>query len=479
MNASLPVALVCGASGLSGQSAARLLRALGHTVILSDRNADVDLSELKAIGCEDVRPREDVELLEAYSVGLVVTAPGVPLSNPIFQAARERNIPIRGENDFGFEVLRKLLRANGADPLFVGITGTDGKSTTTALLTHLLNTGVSDCRAVACGNYGVPLSRLALDVHNGDTGARVYVVECSSFQLEAVQTFHPHVAILLNVAADHLDRYDSFDDYLATKVRIGANQQSDDLFLIPHSLLARVESVGRELRSQGFAFQGRLRTLQLESLTNADDNPLYLQNQKIAERGDFSRPARHDFMNLMFALSALEHLLQRGKLHWNPGDMRTALTVFKGLPHRMEPAGRDDARNIEFINDSKATTVNAVLAALQSFRGRRIHLLAGGRAKGTAFHDLAGHPDVWLYPFGEAAAEIQSATGTADIYPDLKSAFEAAVKNAENQKERGSSATLILLSPGCASYDAFTSYTQRGDYFKELVSQWIHRSTHG
>ncbi|MCR9143177.1 MAG: UDP-N-acetylmuramoyl-L-alanine--D-glutamate ligase [bacterium] len=552
--------LICGAGGLSGRSLAQLCLRLGARVILSDRNAEADLNdalnaalrEAKHDGSDrlvDARPREDRDLLSEYQIDMVITGPGVPLSGDLFAAAGEASIKIRGENDFASEVIALACeRAMLPAPLIAGVTGTDGKSTTVAMLERLVNQATG-LRAIACGNYGLPLSQLVLDCFPEDGPATlppVLVVECSSFQLELVESFHPDVAVVLNIADDHLDRYVDRRSYLNAKLNIVNRQNERDVFLAPQSIYE--QAVDRPyLHSQSGAAAGGLNGGGVESRVQSDfgdfDGPrdaadtvqvhsgrprrivvptvneepvpdtLRYRERELLPAADFPLPGIHNQENLRFALKALEcledasvHYL-RG-MHVNLERLATALRNFRGLPHRMEicvPGGaepavdervRNDGRpSMLYLNDSKATTVQAVVAALASFpeAQQRVFLLCGGRAKGADFGELGGRENVELFPYGEAGAQIAERTGTNAVFADLESAFiaanqaarawaglepnsKAAEDNSDSLKDsekhsQSKRQAIVLLSPACASYDAYSSYQSRGEHFRELVER--------
>ena len=496
--------LICGAGGVSGRSLAELCLRSGARVVLSDRNAEADPGDYVTAALEassdrviDARPREDRNLLTDYAVDLVITGPGVPLVGDVFVAAREAAIPVRGENDFACEMIFQLCeRAMLPAPLVVGVTGTDGKSTTVALIAHLVNqaTGV---RAIECGNFGLPLSQLALDAFPDEGPGNlppVLVVECSSFQLELVQSFHPDVALILNIADDHLDRYPDRQAYLDAKLNIMNCQDERDVLLAPENILSQAAAriaAGRAGQRPPSGSGGR-DTIRVQtgrprliSVPTVRETPvpamLTYRDRELLASSEFTLPGLHNQENLRFALLALQALEDasvhylRG-LHVNAARLADAIRSFRGLPHRMEVCRPDpDPDTITFLNDSKATTVQAVVAALASFTApvQRVFLLCGGRAKGADFGDLGGRENVVLFPYGEAGPQIAERTGTNEVYAELESAFAAAVNLAfDYVKQEPAGEAIVLLSPGCASYDAYSSYHARGEHFRNLVAQW-------
>ncbi len=466
--------LICGAGGLSGRFVAELCVRLGARVLLSDRSEQAAwpptvAASIAAGVARDLRPRDDAalldEILNESALDLVITAPGVPLASPLLQAVQARGIPLRGENDFAYEILRKLCERDGrAMPHLIAVTGTDGKSTTTALIAHLI-AGACGVRALACGNIGRPLSQVIVEANEAD----VLVVECSSFQLELVQEFAPDVAVILNLADDHLDRYDNLDAYLNAKLNVLKQMRAPAVFLAPLWIVERARSV----------VSGESPPKLSPITTIADSGVperLHYAGADLTAAADLPLPGVHNQENLRFALAVLEALdtVAGEGLTVDRTKLVEAVRSFQGLEHRMEVVAEQG--NLLYINDSKATTVQAAAAALASFTqaGERVFLLCGGKPKGTDFRELGGRENVVLFPFGEAGPGIVTAVGRAQIhvaapFADLKTAFEAARKAAEVYVRNEGGRAIILLSPACASFDAFASYAERGRFFRELV----------
>jgi len=461
-------ALILGAGGSSGRAAALLARRLGARVILADDRKMGGLEELFTPeeldddsgreGFLDARGEPESSLLSSYSPDFLLTAPGVPLASEVFRLAREAGRPVYGENDFAYGA----LRARGDDSFVAGVTGTDGKSTTVALLAHLINEA-SDCTAIPCGNYGLPLSRIALEREN-PPAKRALIVECSSFQLEPTRFFHPEVAMILNLARDHQDRYESEEDYLRAKLRITENQSPEDLLLLDPEVARRARNL-----PEGFHTPARAEIIDASSALprafGLDENAL--------ER--FSLPGAHNRLNLLFALFGLARLVERRDARVERDRLLAALASFRGLPHRLEGAGETDG--LVFVNDSKATTVQATLRALEACLANdpiAVCVLLGGRDKGADFSLLPrGERRLRYFPYGEAGPLIARALGDRNVLPDMKSAFQAATEAAETYGGEGRA--LVLLSPGCASFDEFSSYADRGARFKELAREYLER----
>lgn len=436
--------LVTGALGKSGRAAAKLLADLGAHVLLSDSDGARPIpAELN--GSVDVRPREDEALLSEHSVEIVVTAPGVPLSGPLFAEARRRGIPVYGENDLALGLIQER-----SAPWIIAVTGTDGKSTTTALTAHLFNSlGIP---ALPCGNFGVPLSSLVLS-----DLPRVLVVECSSFQLEPAEFMHAHCSMILNLSQDHLDRYASLAEYLAAKLNVTCRQTDADVLLAPRDLLVKA--------------QGPVRKKAIEDLAFARESAICFPGEsggkEILPADRFHLPGAHNRINLNCALFALDDYAKRNGRLVDLAGLASAVESFRGLPHRMQPAG--EANGVVYINDSKATTVQAALSGLTAFENRKVILLCGGYDKGLNYGELRGKSAVIL-PFGQAGAKIAADTGAPAVYESLEAALRAAQKEAEGFARSGEK-PVVYLGPACASYDAYNSYEERGDHFTAMVKQ--------
>lgn len=425
-------ALVVGLAR-SGRAAALLLAREGWTVVAVDR-AEVDAPELTAAGVE-VRAPSD----EPVPADLVVRSPGVPREAPPLAAAYAAGTPVWSEIELASRVLPNPL---------MGITGTNGKTTTTELLAHLLRSGGLD--AVACGNQGTPLSGLVGQVHPDAW----LVAECSSFQLEDVPTFRPRAAVLLNITPDHLDRYPDMAAYAAAKRNLFAHQQAGDLAILPGNDVAPGAASARRVVASGAHgpdavawADGGLHVAGLGLVAAWDDVPL---------RG------AHNRENVMAAAAMAAHA------GLDAAQIAAGLASFPGVPHRLEVVGV--VNGVTFVNDSKATNPAAAIAALDAYP-ERVILIAGGSSKGTPFGDLAAAARggvISAHLIGQTAPEIAAALGdvglTSVSHPDLESAVHAAFAEARP-------GDVVLLAPACASFDQFTSYEHRGDVFREYARE--------
>ena len=436
----------------SGTAAARLCASRGARVKATDRRAATELGPLSALesaGVELALGGHDVA--DFTGADLVVVSPGVPLSLPEIAEARRQGVPVLGEVELGWRLLRRPVPA-------VGVTGTNGKSTTTALAGVLFQ---QDRRAFAGGNLGTPLCELLLQGRDVD----VLVLELSSFQIEGLELFRPAVAACLNLTPDHLDRYRDLGDYAAAKARLFMNQQAGD-FAVANARDPRSLAMASTSRGQLFTFgfgdpeprSARDPSGQGEVLLRlpAGEERYALRNRAL--RG------RHNRENAMAAVLC-------ARLLGVPGSrVQAGLDEFRGLPHRLE-VGREHG-GVEWVNDSKATNVDSTQVGLAAFpaSGPRVILVMGGRGKGAPYTGLRPlFPDrvKALFTIGEDAPAVERDLG--DLVPTERAGtLSAAVARAAAAASPGDA---VLLSPACASYDQFRNYEERGETFRQLVME--------
>ena len=385
-------------------------------VVGVDRRDDLDAGRLREAGVEVVLGADDPELLDG--VDLLVKSPGVPPAAPLAAAARERGLTVWSEVELGFRLL--------ANPI-LGVTGTNGKTTTSELLGAIFRAAGKDV-AVA-GNVGRPLSGL-----DGALGEGAWIVcELSSFQLEDIDAFRPHIAVLLNLAPDHLDRHETLDDYRAAKLRIFENQTAEDVAVVP----------------RGFdVIPGEARRIEFS-----------LEDALPAEPGI---PGEHNRENAAAATAAAR------AAGISDEAIAKALRRFEGVPHRLELVG--EVRGVRFVNDSKATNPEAAERALSAYPPG-IRLILGGSKKRSSYSSLAREASARgvakAYLIGDAADEIAEALARAGVRFADSGTLEQAVADAFADAEPGE---VVLLSPACASYDQFRDFEERGERFRDLVA---------
>jgi UDP-N-acetylmuramoylalanine--D-glutamate ligase len=426
----------------SGQAAARLLAARGETVRAADSGHPEAAAGLEGAGVEVSLDTDGVALLEGTRT--VVKSPGVPREAPVIAAALERGVEVVGELELAWRTLPNR---------FVGVTGTNGKTTTVELLGHLYRTA-GEPVAVA-GNVGTPLSGLPGEVAPDAT----VVCECSSFQLEDASAFAPECAVFLNLAPDHLDRHADLESYLAAKLRIFANQGNDDVavYNADEPELAGVDLGGCARRIAFCHGAGPDCEVSLSGGTIFNDGEPLLA---VGELGLFGE---HNVANAMAAAAAaLSMGLDREAV-------REGLRSFAGVPHRLEPVA--EIGGVRFVNDSKATNVASAAVGLRAFEGG-VHAILGGSEKGEPFAQL-------LDSVRERCVACYLTGATADrLARELAPALEAGVPlhrctDLEEAAARAAAAAapgeVVLLSPACASFDSFENFERRGDRFREIV----------
>jgi UDP-N-acetylmuramoylalanine--D-glutamate ligase len=423
--------LVVGA-GVSGRAAARLARRLGHQVVVYDQDRYVG-HDLSSEGFTLVTGEWSMELLEG--IDLVVTSPGVPEHAAPVSDTIDRHVTLWSELEFAARDTRVPI---------VAVTGTNGKTTVTGLITEMLRRGGS--KVTAAGNIGTPLSDVVREPWD------LLVVEASSFQLRFVEGFRPDVAVVLNVAADHLDWHGSVDAYRRAKARICGNQTSEDVLVYDAddegaseiAALAASRTIpvsGRRMPPGGAGIvDGTLRIAEvmLDIGNLAVSDPAYLVDLAAA------------------GMAALE----AGAA---PDAVSEAAVAFRPGAHRREVIGTWSG--VAWVNDSKATNPHAALASIAAFES--VVLIAGGRNKDLDLSDVVSAPNLRaVVAIGEAAEElIAAAKGSVHGAESIREAVELA----DGLTEVGDT---VLLAPGCASFDMFESYAARGDAFKAAVRAW-------
>lgn len=430
--------LVIGA-GKSGTAAANFLAARGEEVVLADSKPDpivpypLDQRVVRAFG------RDDDSLLDDDAT--IVLSPGVPMSSPLLRRAMARSIPIIAEVELAFRHLRGTV---------IAVTGSNGKSTTTALIGEILRSAGRD--PIVAGNIGEPLIA-AVDA----SAPRVYVLELSSFQLETIHTFRAQVALLLNITPDHMDRYATLEDYAAAKHRIFRNQEPGDFAIVNASEAREIASPARVWRFSA--------TQSVDSGAFADGQDLVMRLEGQERRIPRSALRLQGAPNVENALAAW---LAARAVGVDDVDVQIAFGSFSGLPHRMVLVREE--KGVRWINDSKGTNVDATLKSLEGFPEKSVILILGGKDKAGEFErmrDLVAAKARAVLTIGSAASRIEEALGgTTSIVPagDMEHAVRWAGENAKPGET-------ILLSPACASFDQYRNFEHRGEHFEQLVRE--------
>ena len=444
-------ATVIGAAR-SGMAVARLLASAGARVLLSELGA-APQAQRAALEASGVTVESGGHSRRALEADIFIISPGVPTTAPIVRAAQGAGLAILSE----LEVASWFCEA----PL-IAITGSNGKTTTTSLLGYVFTNAGRD--TVIAGNIGEPLSTCVRDISK----EAVVVLEVSSFQLDHIETFRPRVSVLLNITPDHLDRYGGdYSRYAQSKLRIFRNQRDDDVLVYNYDdtlVREHVERFGttNDVRSIPFSYRESL-----QKGASLRDGAIILRvhrrEEYLMEARDLALQGRHNLHNSMAAAVAARVLDVQCDV------LRESLQSFEGVPHRLEFVREYDG--VRYINDSKATNVNALWYALESFR-EPVVLLAGGRDKGNDYSSLK--PLVSsnvraLIGFGESADTVIRELGHLAESAAAVATLEEATLRARQSARPGD---VVLLSPACSSFDLFESYTHRGETFKRLVQRF-------
>ncbi len=442
--------------GLSGIAASCLLARRGVRVIACDDKPLAQLTgeaaELHRLGVTLRCGTGGADVFKGCDV--VIASPGVPASSLQLASARAAGARVMAEVELASRFLSGEL---------IGITGSNGKSTVTALIGEILKTAGIPARV--CGNFGTPLTAVAeadLALPPSEARAVRYVVELSSFQLEGIETLRPRIAILLNLSPDHQDRYSSSGDYFAAKARIFMNQMGDDIAIVNWDDAPSRELTER-LAARLFPFS---LTQDMEEGAVSSGGRLVLRRQGGEEvfmsPSEVPIPGRHNLENVLAAAAAAAHSGVAA------AAIAKAVRGFRGLPHRLEFVMQ--VAGVSYYNDSKATNVGATLRALESFEAP-IVLLLGGYDKGGDFDSLRG-PISWpgrirtMVTFGKAGDDIARRLEGAAPKTLRCGSLVDAVKAAAGAARPGD---IVLLAPGCASFDAYTGFDKRGEDFRAHV----------
>jgi len=431
---------------IAGQAVARELVRRGESVVLADDAvSDLHKAFSKQIGMPLVALTSSSEIQQVLnSVARVAPAPGIPEGHPVIVAARELGVEICSE----LEIAYRYERDSPSEPRpMVGITGTDGKTTTTMMTVAILES--AGLRTMAVGNTDVPL------ISALNTDARAFAVECSSFRLAHTQQFRMCASAWLNFAPDHLDWHPNLNDYFEAKAKMWAHCVEGDVAVAPFDDLRIIKAAqASNARIVTFGIAGG----DYHSFEGWLCGPM----GRIMPISEMGRSLPHDVSN---ALAAIAVCLEAGLA--NVADVASALQIFKNAPHRIQFVG--EKGGVRWFNDSKATSPHAVSVALNSFEN--IVLIAGGKNKGLDLSALAEQPSRMraVVAIGDASDEVAHAfTGVCEI--KRATSMQEAVNMADSFAQDGD---VVLLSPGCTSYDWYANYGQRGEDFMKCVGKLL------
>ena len=436
--------------GKSGVAATKLLLADGKRVYVSDAGSAFHLEDI-ARQLRDIGAAVDTgghDLARVARASKVVVSPGIdPSATPIV-AALEARVPIVSEIEIALQYL--------ADTRVIAVTGTNGKTTTTALIGHILR-GLGE-EAVDAGNIGMPLSDLA----RHDARPDWIALEMSSFQLHDTPSLDPVVGVLTNLSPDHLDRYPTEDDYYADKALLFANSSKDSRWVLNLDD-PRVQDMAKRAKGTHFTF-----SLREKSDAWYDDaaGKLMLREDTLMSRGELNLLGNHNVANALAAALAVTVADEKFNTSEAREGIASALRGFEALHHRLEIVG--EVNGVQWINDSKATNVSSALVAIAGMK-RPTVLLLGGRHKGEPYTSLAEpiRKNVKkIIAYGEAGPLIEE--DLKDVVPleKLGSDFDEVMRRARESAEPGDA---VLMSPACSSYDMFRNYEERGERFRKIA----------
>lgn len=422
----------------SGEAAARLLEKLGAIVTVNDGkpfDENPAAQSLLEEGIKVVCGSHPLELLDE-NFELMVKNPGIRYDNPMVARAIEKNIPVITEVELAYMI---------SDAPIIGITGSNGKTTTTTMIAETLNNGGQS--GLLSGNIGFPASEVAQTATDKDT----LVMELSSFQLMGTDTFHPHIAVITNLMPTHIDYHGTFENYVAAKWNIQKNMTADDFVVLNFN-----QDLAKELAKKTAAQVVPFSTTEKVDGAYLDGDTLYFKDEAIMKASEIGVPGSHNVENALatIAVAKLSGIANEA--------IKETLAHFGGVKHRLQALG--EVNGVKFYNDSKSTNILATQKALSGFDNSKVILIAGGLDRGNEFDELV--PDITgvklMVILGESAPRVKRAADKANVpYVDAKDVADAA-RIAYSKAEAGE---VVLLSPANASWDMYKSFEVRGDEF--------------
>ena len=444
----------------TGISTLKYLYKSQSNIIVNDIKQESDLKEI----LEELKELSNIQFIlgkhisDISNIDLVVVSPGVPLDLPFIKKIKESNIEIIGEVELAY----RALSTNKNMPRIIGITGTNGKTTTTSLTGELFKNAKKDTYIV--GNIGNPV----IDIVESVNQESFVVSELSSFQLESINSFNPRISAVLNITPDHLNRHHTMENYIDAKAKIFSNQEKNDITILNYDDLT-TRNLNQKSNGTVYYFSTN-ENLSLENIKGAyvdSDGHIIInidEEVKLMHKNELSLPGIHNLQN------SLATALIGYTSNIDIEIIKTTLSTFGGVEHRQEFVR--ELNGVKYINDSKATNPDSTIKALNSY-DNSIILIAGGMDKNNDFKELATEickNTKGLIVFGETASEIQKQarlSGYNKIISKVKN-LEEAVKLASRLSTQGD---IVLLSPACASWDMYKNFEERGNEFKELVNK--------
>lgn len=422
----------------SGEAAARLLTKLKAIVTVNDGKPFDENPSAQALledGIKVICGSHPLELLDE-NFELMVKNPGIRYDNPMVARALEKGIPVITEVELAYLI---------SEAPIIGITGSNGKTTTTTMIADVLNNGGQS--GLLSGNIGFPASKVAQTATAQDT----LVMELSSFQLMGVESFHPHIAVITNLMPTHIDYHGSFEDYVAAKWNIQKNMTDADFMVLNFN-----QDLSKELAQKTQATVVPFSTFERVDGAYLENGTLYFKGEAVMKADEIGVPGSHNIENALATIAV-------AKLSGIANDaIKETLSHFGGVKHRLQALG--EVRGVKFYNDSKSTNILATQKALSGFDNSKVILIAGGLDRGNEFDELV--PDIaglkLMVILGESAPRVKRAADKAGVaYVDAKDVAEASHLAFEN----ASAGDIVLLSPANASWDMYKNFEVRGDEF--------------
>ena len=428
----------------SGESAARLLDKLGAIVTVNDGKPFEENPAAQSLleeGIKVVTGGHPLELLDE-DFALMVKNPGIPYSHPMIKKALEKGIPVLTEVELAYLI---------SDAPIVGITGSNGKTTTTTMIGEVLTAAGQN--GLLSGNIGYPASQVAQTATDKDT----LVMELSSFQLMGIQEFHPEIAVITNLMPTHIDYHGSFEAYVEAKWNIQSNMTAADYLVLNFN-----QELAKELATKTNATVVPFSTLEKVDGAYLEDGLLYFRGEKVMAADEIGVPGSHNVENALATIAV-------AKLRGVDNEIiKETLSAFGGVKHRLQFV--DQINGVKFYNDSKSTNILATQKALSGFDNSKVVLIAGGLDRGNEFDELV--PDIKglkkMIILGQSAERVKRAADKAGVaYVDATDIADATRKAYELAKE----GDVVLLSPANASWDMYANFEVRGDLFIDTVAE--------
>lgn len=428
----------------SGESAARLLDKLGAIVTVNDGKPFEENPAAQSLleeGIKVVTGGHPLELLDE-DFALMVKNPGIPYSNPMIEKALAKGIPVLTEVELAYLI---------SEAPIIGITGSNGKTTTTTMIGEVLT--AAGQRGLLSGNIGYPASQVAQTATSKDT----LVMELSSFQLMGVQEFHPEIAAITNLMPTHIDYHGSFEEYVAAKWNIQNKMTADDFLVLNFN-----QDLAKELASKTQATVVPFSTKEKVDGAYLADGQLYFRGEVVMAADEIGVPGSHNVEN---ALATIAVAKLRGV---DNQTIKETLSAFGGVKHRLQFV--DEIQGVKFYNDSKSTNILATQKALSGFDNSKVILIAGGLDRGNEFDELV--PDITglkkMVILGQSAERVKRAADKAGVaYVDAIDIADATHK----AYELATQGDVVLLSPANASWDMYANFEVRGDLFIDTVAE--------